>query len=114
MGLTGGFTYKDAIRKGSVSVSNDDIKRYQSPVYFKVLDQYTFLFLRPMPEALRNAEFKFSLKGREINLSVPDFDIENIMNWFAEDFNNKGEIVDPSTGALVRGSLQATDNDNYR
>lgn len=113
MGLTDGFIYKDAIRKGSVSVSNNDIKRYQSPVYFKVLDQYTFLFLRPMPEALRNAEFKFSLKGREINLPVPDFDIENFMNWFAEDFNNKGEIVDPSTGALVRGSLRKADNNKF-
>lgn len=114
LGLTDGFAYKDAIRKGTVSVSNDDIKRYQSPVYFKVLDRYTFLFLRPMPEALRNAEFEFSLEGKKpINLPVPDFDIEDFMAWFARDFNNKGQIVDPSTRKLVRGSLTAADNDQF-
>ena len=114
LGLTDGFAYKEAIRKGTVSVSNDDIKRYQSPVYFKVLDRYTFLFLRPMPEALRNAEFEFSLEGKKpINLPVPDFDIEDFMAWFARDFNNKGQIVDPSTRKLVRGSLTAADNDQF-
>lgn len=114
LGLTDGFAYKDAIRKGTVSVSNDDIKRYQSPVYFKVLDRYTFLFLRPMPEALRNAEFEFSLEGKKpINLPVPDFDIEDFMAWFARDFNNKGQIVDPFTRKLVRGSLTAADNDQF-
>lgn len=121
LGLTKRFSYKDTM----VSVSNNAIERYQSPVYFKVLDRYTFLFLRPMPEALRGAKFKFSRKVREIkkgkeiikvkkiNLTVPDLDIEDFMDWFAEDFNNKEQIEDLSTGDWVRGSLKAEDNDKF-
>lgn len=111
LGLTDGYVYRDNMRKGRVSVSHEDIKRYSSPIYFKVLDRYTFLFLRQTPEALQNAAFIFSLKGRHpIELKIPDFDIDDFMGWFAKDFNNKEKMEDKRTGKLIRGSLRAADN----
>lgn len=117
LGLTGRYSYRDNIRKGTVYVSNNDIKRYQSPIYFKVLGRYTFLFLSPLPEALKNAEFKFSLqRGKEvksIKLAVPDFNIEEFMEWFADDFNNKEAIIEQGTEKLIRGSLKASGNEEF-
>lgn len=111
LGLTDGYVYRDNMRKGRVSVSHEDIKRYSSPIYFKVLNRYTFLFLRQTPEALQNASFIFSLKGRDpIELKIPDFDIDDFMGWFAKDFNNKEKMEDKRTGKLIRGSLRAADN----
>lgn len=117
MGLTDSYSYRDDVRCGTVFVTNDDIKRYQSPIYFKVLERYTFLFLNPLPEALKNAEFEFSLKRREavrsIKLTVPNFDIEEFMKWFADDFNNKEEIIEQDTNKLIRGSLKESNNRKF-
>lgn len=118
LGLTDSYSYRDDVRKGTVSVSNDDIKRYQSPVYFKVLGRYTLLLLSPLPVALKNAEFEFTLQRKEavhsIKLTVPDFDLEEFMAWFAEDFNNKEAIIKQGAEKPIRGSLKVADNEKFR
>lgn len=118
LGLTDSYSYRDDLRKGKVLVSNDDIKRYQSPIYFKVLGRYTLLFLSPLPEALKNAEFKFTLRKKEgvrsVKLTVPDFDIDDFMEWFADDFNHKDEIMKQGAEKPIRGSLKAAGNREFR
>ena len=110
LGITDQYLYPHEVY---VSVSNEDIKRYQSPIYFKVLGRYTFLYLRQMPEELKKAVFCFSVPGKKNKfLEVPEFDIEDFMKWFAADFNNKDKILGGG-GALIRGSLKAADNPDF-
>lgn len=116
LGLTDQYRYSDNERRGIVSVKNDNIGRYQSPLYFKVLERYILIYLRPMPEAMKNAAFTFSLSRNNhtesISLKVPEFDIENFMEWFRNDFKNKEKIFDRN-GNTIRDSLKAEDNSSF-
>jgi len=118
LGIANQYSYStDNNKKIRVFVTHNTIKRYSSPIYFKVLGRYTFLFLRHLPGELKNEEFLFSVKRSnqswEKKLALPDFNIEDFMQWFAEDFNNKEKIVNPE-GNLIRGSLKAVDNPKFK
>ena len=43
----------------------------------------------------------------------PDFNIEEFMEWFADDFNNKEAIIEQGTEKLIRGSLKASGNEEF-
>lgn len=119
LGLPQFYTFRDDQRQGTITVSHDTIKRYASPIYFKVIDQWTFLYLKDMPEKLMELKHepfffksKFKAKKSIDKLYMPDFDIHEFMQWFQEDFNNK-EIIKTEDNKIIRGSLKAQHNEQF-
>ena len=42
-----------------------------------------------------------------------EINIEEFMEWFADDFNNKEAIIEQGTEKLIRGSLKASGNEEF-
>lgn len=113
LGLPQSYEFNDNERTGEITISHKEIKRYASPIYFKIIDQWTFLYLKEMPTKLKDQTFYFKNKeGLEQKLIIPDFNIHDFMEWFKKDFNNK-EKIETEDNQIIRGSLISNDNRQF-
>lgn len=88
----------------NVRVLNTEIERCPSPLTFKVVDEFLFVFPHRLPEELlENPLFTFQLespkndyKDEEDTISIPiDFNCKDFLKEFADDFNYKDFSRDP-------------------
>jgi len=96
LGVADGVEFKDYERRGKIKYENSTIKRFKSPLTFKIIDSQLFIIAHDINKELFKKEFTFShtFKSREKENSVsktiktPDsFDIVDFLNSFADYFN---------------------------
>ena len=103
LGLPGKYDYKDSVRTGEVWVKNGDIRRFHSPLLWTVAGSYMIVI--PQMEGLEdilNKKFEFTLENNSNNgpktenlhkraeIQTPDaFDLEDFLECFCKDFNDK-------------------------
>ncbi len=87
LGVADGVTFRD-IRSGTISYTNDEVKRFKSPLTFKIIDDY-LIVLAHDNSLIFNKEFMFSDKfNNKKSIKTPSsFDINDFLNAFSDYFN---------------------------
>lgn len=92
LGLPGGFEFKSGpktTRKGKVDVSSD-IKRFQSPVVYRIQNNQLFIIPQIIPKRMMNADFQLN----DQPIATPnDFDLIDFLDSFAARFNAHTDIA---------------------
>ncbi|TYQ16304.1 UNVERIFIED_CONTAM: hypothetical protein Cloal_2830 [Acetivibrio alkalicellulosi] len=99
LGLPGFFEYKD--RKTRVDVTHDKIKRFKSPVLFKVDKDRVYILPQEIDEKMFGEEFKFN--GKKI--STPDsseFNLIEFLDYFSESFNKREDLKSFKSSQITR------------
>lgn len=98
LGISDGVEFKDK-RRGEIIYSNEEIKRFKSPLTFKIIDNEMIIIAKDINPNLYGKTFKFSNTFRSRNenqtinkyIEVPnqnEFDLNDFLYSFANYFNN--------------------------
>ncbi len=89
-GVIGYFPVKD---KQTVSINNDIVKRFASPIFFKIIGNNVYIVAKKIPDDLFNKGFVFENKqtGADTTIFTPPtpehFNINNFLGWFVKKYN---------------------------
>jgi hypothetical protein len=87
LGVADGVTFRD-LRNGKISYENQKIKRFKSPLTFKIVDDFLIIIAQEN-KAILNKEFTFEDNyNNEEHIRTPkEFDIYDFLNAFSDYFN---------------------------
>ena len=100
LGIANGISYKegtDSNKRINIKISNNEIERTISPIYFKVISNYVFIVAKRIPKDIYGKEFNFYNKNTRISDKLPvpneaEFDIDVFLNSYVDYFNDN-EII---------------------
>jgi hypothetical protein len=106
LGLPGNFEYNGGLKRGGevVNVSHPTIKRFPSPLLYKIYDKDVFIIAKDDYNSILNQNFQFRLEvsnndnkespfPKSFSLSTPDrFDIKNFLD-FVCDYEEDGTPI---------------------
>ncbi|SHH62236.1 hypothetical protein SAMN02745135_01422 [Caloranaerobacter azorensis DSM 13643] len=91
LGICNSFYFKDKERRGEINVYNKNIKRFKSPITFKIVDDYLIIIPEEIPDEIYGAEFEFKYKNESEKIEIPSKEQFNIFKFlfaFADWFND--------------------------
>ncbi len=101
LGITDSIEFKDRERKGKVLISDSkgEIARFNNPVHFIPNANTIIILPTEINDALSGREFILTQGRRKGNLKTPnlkngEFSLEEFLDWFMEQHNNKVDKVD--------------------
>lgn len=77
-------------RKEKITISNQDIERLASPIFFKIINGTVYIVAKRIDNRIFGKNFTFtnSNTNQKITLPVPEaFDIDDFLNWFVKKYN---------------------------
>jgi hypothetical protein len=90
LGVADGVMFRDDQRRGRINYKHQNIKRFKSPLTFKIIEDTLFIIAHSNTMIL-DQTFKFTSKEPFIsqNIKTPsDFDINDFLYSFVDDFNS--------------------------
>ena len=90
LGVADGIMFRDDQRRGRINYKHQNIKRFKSPLTFKIIEDTLFIIAHSNTMIL-DQTFKFTSKEPFIsqNIKTPsDFDINDFLYSFVDDFNS--------------------------
>ncbi|MCK4258645.1 MAG: hypothetical protein KAX49_06690 [Halanaerobiales bacterium] len=100
-----GVTESVKFRSGEIKYKHDLIKRFKSPITFKVVGKYIAIIPEEIPEEIFDKEFSFVYGKKKEIISTPlqeEFDLIEFLSSFANYFNNELEVKDKNLNFLDR------------
>lgn len=79
--------YKPNKDKASINISCDEVKRYSSPITFKIINNEIYIFAKQPVDGIFEKTFSFEAKHKSISIITPskeEFDIQDFFVWFME------------------------------
>lgn len=94
----GVYAYLPVKTKETVLISSEEVKRFASPVFFKVIGRKVYMVANRIHPEILGKEFTFTNKttGKSVVLSTPaQFDIDGFMDWFVTQYNRDMQNISP-------------------
>lgn len=91
---------KDHQRHGKIEYSNNDVKRFKSPLTFKIIGSQMIVIPHEIPEKIYGLKFSFKQRGEMKTFSKPietpkSFDLVDFLYAFADYVNETLEVDKP-------------------
>lgn len=93
---------------GTVNISNQIIKRYASPIYFKIIGDYTYIVAKRVNKEILDKEFTFESHSTQNDTSIPnklkvprEFDIDDFIQKYVDFYNSLNRSADYHIGKEI-------------